>query len=124
MQSHLPEFGVLVPQLLTILLDFVEGLGMNLKFLKVPWDFFNIAIIGNGVPSIVVLLLSSHQATFICIQVSSHCRRRLLESKLPDDDFLSILKSVMRSFLLYLAISLLILVLISFFQLHFPRLYI
>lgn len=35
------------------------------------------------------------------------------ESELPDEDFLSLPKSFMRSFLLYLAISLLTLVLIS-----------
>lgn len=36
MQSHLPEFDLLVPRAPTILLEFVGGLGMNAGLSKVP----------------------------------------------------------------------------------------
>lgn len=49
--------------MVTILLEFVGGLGMNDKSSKVSWDFFNARITGDGVLSIVDLLLSFHQDT-------------------------------------------------------------
>lgn len=63
MQSHLAEFELLVPQWSTKLLEFVGGLGMNDVLSKVSWDFFNARITGDGVLSIVDLLLSFHQDT-------------------------------------------------------------
>ena len=36
MQSHLPEFDLLVPRSSTILLEFVGGFGMNARLSKVP----------------------------------------------------------------------------------------
>lgn len=48
-----------------MILEFVGGLGMNARFSKVSWDFFNTVIIRNGVLSTVDLLLSSHQDTSV-----------------------------------------------------------
>lgn len=59
------KFDLLVPPSSTILLQFIGGLGMNARLSKVSWDFFNIAIIGDAVLSIVDLLLSPHQYIFI-----------------------------------------------------------
>lgn len=78
MKSHLPELDLLVPRSSTVLLKFVGGLGVNARLPKVSWDFFDVAIIGDGVLPVVDLLLSSHQDTLICLQVGRHCRRRLL----------------------------------------------
>lgn len=78
-----PEFDLLVPPSSTTLLQFVGGLGMNARLSKVSWDFFNIAIIGDTVLSIVDLLLSSRRDTFICLQVGEHCRHQLLQINFP-----------------------------------------
>lgn len=78
MQSHLPESDLLVPRPPTVLLEFVGGFGMNAGLSKVPGDFFDVAVIGDGVLPIVDLLLPPHQDTFIRLQVGRQRRHRLL----------------------------------------------
>lgn len=78
MQCHLPELDLLVPGSPTVLLKFIGGLGMDARLSKVSRNFFNIAVIGNGVLPIVDLLLSSHEDTFIRLHISRHCTGRLL----------------------------------------------
>lgn len=97
------QVDLLVPWLLIILLNFAGGLGMNARLLKVPWNLFNISIISNGALSIVDLFC-------LCIWIFSSVSNSVhiidahsSESQLPDNDFL--LKSLMRGFLLHLAIS-------------------
>lgn len=65
MQRHLPEFDLLVPRSPTILLELVGGLGMDARLAKVSWDFFNIAVIGDGILSVVDLFLPPHEHAFI-----------------------------------------------------------
>lgn len=67
MQSHFPEFDLLVPRSSTILLEFVGGLGMDARLSEVSGDFFNIAVVGDGVLPVVDLLLPSHQDALVCL---------------------------------------------------------
>ena len=51
---------------------------MNARLSKVPRDFFNIAVTGDGVLPVSDLHLAPHQDTFISLQVGWQRRHRLL----------------------------------------------
>ena len=43
-----------------------------------PWDFLDVAVVGDGVLPVVDLLLSPHQDALVSLQVSWQRRQRLL----------------------------------------------
>lgn len=78
MQRHLPQFDLLVPRSSTVLLELVGSPGMNARLSEVPWDFLDVAVVGDGVLPVVDLLLSPHQDALVSLQVSWQRRQRLL----------------------------------------------
>lgn len=56
---------------------------MNARLSKVPRDFFNIAVTGDGVLPVSDLHLAPHQDTFISLQVGWQRRHRLLWTQTP-----------------------------------------